>query len=61
MLALNRPVAIVLDERSDDDLLRWLTRQGRGGPVYQDDERVLWLEAADNDALAAGLLPAPTR
>jgi len=45
MLALQRPVAIVLDQQLDADLLAWLGHQGRGSTVYTDSARAVWLMA----------------
>jgi hypothetical protein len=43
ILALNRPVAIVLDEQRHVALLEWLEREGKGISLYQENGFILWL------------------
>ena len=54
ILELERPLAIVVEEERHETLLAWLTRQGRGAPVYEGAGLVLWSVEPDSRQVRGG-------
>jgi hypothetical protein len=52
MLALKRPLAIILDTSNDADTVRWLLEQGRGNSIYEGSGRMVWLITPSAPAVA---------
>jgi hypothetical protein len=57
LASLQRPIAIILDEESDQALSSWISGRGLGTLVYRGDGAVLWLVEHPESAMASGELP----
>jgi hypothetical protein len=52
ILALNRPLALIIDEQHQAGVIGWLVEQGIGKPVYTDEGMDVWLIEPGEPAVA---------